>query len=141
MKNIVLGTLKGLGICLGCFILFVVMQFIVSNIASLPVGYKIGKEMKAEMVAEGKDTQLTPELMQEMNARQAKIMAPYTLPLAELGGLCAVGVLALIALIRKKKVSEALGFKKVAPSALGFAAIVGICYNALVMGYVCLTNL
>lgn len=142
MKNFVLGTLKGLGICLGCFLLFVVMQAIISNVASFPVGVKIGKEMRAEAEAEGRTiTQMTPELMQEATARQQKIMAPYMLPLAELGGLCAVGVLALIALIRKKKVSEALGFKKVAPSALGFSAIIAVLYNALVMLYVALTNI
>ena len=141
MKNFLLGTLKGLGICLGCFILFVVMQNIISNVASFPVGYKIGREMRAEAEAEGRAiTQMTPEMLQEATVRQQKIMAPYMLPLAELGGLCAVGVLALIALIRKKKVSEALGFKKVAPSALGYAALIAVLFNALVMLYVGLTN-
>ena len=132
MKNV----LKGIGICVLCFILFSMMQLIVSNIISFPVGVKIGRELRQEAIDSGKTiTAMDPETLAEATRRQSAIMAPYALPIAELGGALAVGVLALVALIRKKKVSEALGFKKVSPKALGFAALVGVLYNAVVMLY------
>ncbi|MBO4391424.1 MAG: CPBP family intramembrane metalloprotease [Lachnospiraceae bacterium] len=136
MKNF----FKGFGLCLVAFLVFVVMQAVVANIIQMPMGYQAAKELGIE--AKEKGIEMTrQEIMEEGNKRVAERYAPFALPAAEIGGLCAVGIFALVALIRKKKVSEALGFKKVPGSAFGVAAILAVLYNSIAMGFIAIVNM